>query len=55
MIFFMFIQISKEISVRNSGDPDQTAASDLVLHCLSMSHKKEARIIWVNPFHSGYW
>ena len=36
----------------NSGDPDQTsfsAVSDLDLHCLPMSHKKEARLIWVNP------
>ena len=24
------------------------AASDLVLHCLPMSYKKEARLIWVN-------
>ena len=32
----------------NSGEPDQTpqnAASDLVLHCLPMSHKKDARLI----------
>ena len=31
--------------------PDQTpplAAPDLVLHCLPMSHKKNARLIWVN-------
>ena len=30
----------------NSEDPDQTphyAASDLALHCLPMSHKKDAR------------
>ena len=30
----------------NSGDPDQTphsVASDLGLHCLPMSHKKDAR------------
>ena len=26
------------------------AASDLVLHCLPMSHKKDARLIWANPF-----
>ena len=35
----------------NSEDPDQTprsVASDLGLHCLSMSHKKDARLIWVN-------
>ena len=33
------------------GDPDQTprsAASGLGLHCLPMSHKKDARLIWVN-------
>ena len=35
----------------NSEDPDQTpgsAASDLGLHCLPMSHKKDARLIWVS-------
>ena len=35
----------------NSGDPDQTprsAASDLGLHCLPMSHKKDPMLIWVN-------
>ena len=34
----------------NSGDPNQTphsVASDLGLHCLPMSHKKDARHIWV--------
>ena len=34
----------------NSGDPDQTphsVASDLGLHCLPMSHKKDVRHIWV--------
>ena len=34
----------------NSGDPDETphsVASDLGLHCLPMSHKKDARHIWV--------
>ena len=25
-----------------------SVASDQVLHCLPMSHKKEARLIWVN-------
>ena len=28
--------------------------SDLVLHCLPMSHKKDTRLKWINPFHSGY-
>ena len=34
----------------NSGDLDQTlhsVASDLGLHCLTMSHKKDVRHIWV--------
>ena len=28
------------------------AASDLVLHCLPMSHKKDDRLIWVNTLHT---
>ena len=52
MVFFIFIQILKDTSVSNlnSGEPDQSlcfAASDLVLHCLSMSYIKDARLIWV--------
>ena len=50
MAVFVFIQILIEYSVKKSGDPDQTprsAASGLVLHCLPMSHKKDARLIWV--------
>ena len=46
--FFILIQILKETSV---SKPDQTprfVASNLVLHCLPMSHKKTARLIWVN-------
>ena len=38
----------------SSGEPDQTsrfAVSDLSLHCLSMPHKKDASLIWVNPDH----
>ena len=34
----------------NSGDPDQmpySVASDLCLHYLSLSHKKDARHIWL--------
>ena len=50
MVSFIFIQISKEAYVSNSGEPDQApcfAASYLILHCLPMSHKKDARRIWV--------
>ena len=34
----------------NSEDPDQTsrsAASDLGLHCLPRSQKRDARLIWL--------
>ena len=59
MEFFIFIQILIEHSVSNSGDPDQTqhsAASDLGLCCLPMSHKKDARLMLVhlNLFLFGY-
>ena len=30
----------------NSGDCDQTLRSDHGLHCLPLSHKKDARLIW---------
>ena len=38
------------LSRLNSENPDQTpriAASDLGLHCLPLSNKKDARLIWV--------
>ena len=41
----------------NSGDPDQrqhSVASDLVRHFLPMSHKKDARHIWVKMQLFGY-
>ena len=50
MVFFIFIQVLMKIMQANSGDPDQTlhsVASDLGLHCLPMSHKKDARHTWV--------
>ena len=40
-------------TVSVSVDPDQMprfAASDLALYSLPMSHKKDARLIWVNVF-----
>ena len=51
MVIFIFIQVLLKIVQANSGDPDQTlhsVASDLGRHCLPMSHKKDARHIWVN-------
>ena len=45
MVFFIFIQILIEHYV-SSEDPDQMP-SDLGLHCLPMSRKKEAWLIWV--------
>ena len=46
-----FLFVLKYTSVSNIGEPNQTphsAASELGLHCLPMSHKKDARLIWVN-------
>ena len=51
MVFFIFIQILRDILQANSGDPDQmphSAASGLGLHYLPTSHKKDARLIRVN-------
>ena len=48
---FHFIQKFIEHSVSKQWVPGQTlpsAAADLGLHCLPMSHKKDARLIWVN-------
>ena len=39
----------------NSADPDQTSrpsASDLGLHSLPLSHKRDARLIWVKTLHT---
>ena len=50
MVFFICNQILIEYSVGQSGDQDQilcSAAPDLLLHCLHMSNKKDARLIWV--------
>ena len=44
------ISHSYQFDKANSGHPDQTPCleSDLGLHCFHMSHKKAARLIWVN-------
>ena len=42
-IFFIFISFFDEIHVSN------VAVSHLGLFCLPMSHKKDARLIWVKP------
>ena len=51
MYFSIFILFVIEIPVRKSSiDPDPTprsAASDLGLHCLPMTQKRDARLIWV--------
>ena len=45
-----YFQILIEILQANSGNPDQmlsSAESDLGLHYLTTSNKKDARLIWV--------
>ena len=49
-IFHFYSNLNNSLFA-NSGEPDQrprSAASDLVLHWLPMSHKKDARLKWVN-------
>ena len=49
--FSSLFKFQYNILQANSGDPDQTprsVASDLGLHCLNMSHKKDARLKQVN-------
>ena len=56
MVFFCIFYLIFERTFCNSGDPDQmphTVASDLGMHCLPMSHKKDARLIWVKPKQSS--
>ena len=46
------ISILRDILYVNSRETDQTlhsVASDLSLHCLHMSHKKDTRLIWAAP------
>ena len=51
MLFFHFLQIPIESSVgkqrRSWSDTAFCAVSDLSLHCLPMSHKKDTRLVWV--------
>ena len=47
-IFHFYSNFDRKL-LANGGDPDQTphsAVSDLGLHCLHMSHKKDTRLIW---------
>ena len=49
-IFHFNLNFERNFCLKNSREPDQISrftASDLVLHCLPMSHKKDARLIWV--------
>ena len=49
--FFPFLfKFNRTFCKKNGGDPDQTqhsVVSDLGLHFLPMSHKKDTRLIWV--------
>ena len=54
--FSFLFKIQKKLQFAQIGEPDQMphfAASDLVLHCLPMSHKKDARLILVKHYCDG--
>ena len=51
VLFHFYSILNRYFCLANSEDPDQTprsAASDLGLHCLPRSPKRDARLIWVN-------
>ena len=55
-VIFYFYFISMKIKIANRIAPDGTqrfAVSHLGLFCLPMSHKKDARLIWVK--HVLFW
>ena len=59
MVFFIVIYFNRTFC-KQLGDPDQTpgsAASGLGLYYLPMSHKKDARLIWVKslPPYDTFW
>ena len=48
--FSFLFKFQKKLLQANRGDPDHTPrslASGLGLHCLPMSHKKDAMLLWV--------
>ena len=53
MVFFILFKFEKKLLYGNSVEPDQTPRFNLVLLCLPMSHKKDARLIWVNRLNSS--
>ena len=48
VLIYNFIQILKVNYVSKPDQMAHIAVPDLVLHCLLMSHKKDARLMWVN-------
>ena len=59
LLFLISIQFLLNIQLANSGDSDQTlrsAASDLGLYCLPMSHKKGRRslMLWLLSGSTGF-
>ena len=48
-IFHFYSNFNRTLC-KQTLENDQTPSSDLGLHCLPMSHKKETRLKWVNPY-----
>ena len=49
-IFHFNSNFNRTFCLANSENPDNSAASDLDLQRLCMSHKKVASLIWVNSY-----
>ena len=49
-----FFSTFKRIFCKQTTETQRSVASDLGLHCLSMSHKKDGRLIWVTLYQAGF-
>ena len=53
--FHFYLIFNRNFCKQTVKTPDQTprsAVSDLGLHCLPRSHKRDARLLWVNNIHN---
>ena len=48
--FFILFKLQKKLLQANSGEPDRAPRSDLVLHCLPMSHRNLGLYAWLKKY-----
>ena len=50
VVWYYLPFLKKNIMLVNSEDTPNSVASDLGLHCLSLSRKNNARLLWANVY-----